>query len=609
MPFMQKIRYYITKINNNILHAEPGESRWQKIPTYIFNKLRNISFGPVNLAHRWHSMFGKPYVPATTNSRLLHQHYGIEGYAVWLKQYLMKQRSQAKNDSGIGSDILVIVNCNQANADLLEDTTQSLNRLSKNPREIQIICSGISREITSGGFPIHFAANDLTGLEYKNDLIRNTSARYILELSSGDSLSKEAVSILDQYIRANPSAEWMYANYSYIDEQGAYFAPVFKPAFASENLNSGYEYLEGNVFSTSLITKLLQENGGNRTGLSGMVSLASHKVQIQELIMYVHERNSRLASLKQQEGVQKDLWETSRIKAEKATEGFGFCLRNELKTNPKVSIIIPTKDKTEILKVAIESIVQKSSYTNYEIILIDNNSSTEEFKQAVTVWEQTIPGFTCVRVSSPFNFSELINTGAAKASGEFLILLNNDTEVIAPDWIEAMLSHAMIPGVGAVGAKLLFHNNTIQHAGIVINKSGQVRHIHSGCKPDEVVYLNALNRTMNYSALTAACLMVEKTKFDKVKGFDLQFAVSYNDIDFCLRLQQTGLRNVYAPDVTLYHYESISRGHPFASKKGYGQYVQETKLFNERWLKNGYYDPYLPRYLDVKTSGVSLTGL
>jgi GT2 family glycosyltransferase len=606
---MQKIRYYITKINNNILHAEPGESRWQKIPTYIFNKLRNLSFSGINLSEKWYSLFTKPYVPQSSKSQLLNQHYGIEKYPVWLKQYTKKNRSKANKDKESGSDILVIVTCNPGNVDLLEQTVHSFKKLYKRPKEVQIICYGLQKEADSNGFPIHFAASDLIGFQCKNDFIRNTTASHILELNSGDCLSKEAIQLFDQQVKANPGAEWIYANYDHLDESGQQFAPVFKSAAEDESLNSGYEYLQGNVFSSILLKKLLSENNGGYTRFAKAISLASQRVQIQELLIHVHERNSDLDSLKLQEQIQKSLLEKQHIRAQKAPEGFGFCLRNEGTANPKVSIIIPTKDKTEILKVAIESIVQKTTYPNYEIILIDNNSSTEEFKQAVKQWEQTIPGFICVQVSSPFNFSELIDIGAAKASGSFLILLNNDTEVITPDWIEGMLNHAIKTDVGAVGAKLLFHNNTIQHAGIVINKAGQVRHIHSGCRPDEVVYLNALNRTMNYSALTAACLMVEKSKFDKVKGFDLQFAVSYNDIDFCLRLQQMGLRNVYAPDVTLYHYESISRGHPFASKKSYGQYVQETKLFNERWLQDNYRDPFLPEYLDVKTSGISLEAL
>lgn len=270
----------------------------------------------------------------------------------------------------------------------------------------------------------------------------------------------------------------------------------------------------------------------------------------------------------------------------------GFSIRYQLTAKPLVSIIIPTKDKIDILHTCIESIFQKSTYTAFEIVLLDNNSSEPAFFEQLAQWEKKEPErFKCVRTEHPFNFAYLMNLGAQHSKGEYLILLNNDTEVITPDWIEAMLEQAQRKSIGVVGIKLLYPNNTIQHAGVVIGLGGGAGHVFPGRTPNAVTYMNYLNNITNYSALTAACIMIKKSKFDEVSGFDESYAVEFNDVDFCLRVKEKGYQNVYIPHAVLYHYESISRGHPLANSVSYNRHLAELDRLKSRWRQMMINDP------------------
>ncbi len=253
---------------------------------------------------------------------------------------------------------------------------------------------------------------------------------------------------------------------------------------------------------------------------------------------------------------------------------------------PLVSIVIPNKDHVDLLKPCIDSILGTSTYENYEIIVVENNSS-----ETVTFdYYQTIEANPRVHVvrwpKAGFNFSEIVNFGRAAARGEYILPLNNDTEVITPDWIERMLGNCAREEVGVVGCKLLYPDDTIQHAGCVVIEGVALAFRH--VPREGTSYLNLMNTQRNVSAVAGACFMVSAADFDAVGGLDPALSVEYNDIDFCLKLLEAGKLNVYLPDVELYHYESISRG---ASDRG--AHYQELCLFEYRWNKLiGAGDPY-----------------
>lgn len=276
--------------------------------------------------------------------------------------------------------------------------------------------------------------------------------------------------------------------------------------------------------------------------------------------------------------------------------GETYRVHYELKSRPKVSIIIPNKDHASVLETGIASIVTRSTYANFEIVIVENNSALPATHEAYRRL-QNDPRIRVIADNGPFNFSRLVNLGAKHATGEFLLLLNNDTEVIAADWIERMLEFGQRDDVGAVGAKLLYPNQTTQHAGVIVGIQGLAGHIHRGLDPQESGYLGRLCTAQNLSAVTAACMLIRKSIYDAHHGFDPAFAIAYNDVDFCLRLRAAGKLIVWTPDALLYHYESLSRGSDNAPENT-ARHAKEIALFQERWrevLRRGdpYYNPNL----------------
>jgi GT2 family glycosyltransferase len=260
---------------------------------------------------------------------------------------------------------------------------------------------------------------------------------------------------------------------------------------------------------------------------------------------------------------------------------------------PLVSIVIPTYNKAHLVKQCIDSIVNRSSYARYEIVLVDNNSVEQALAELIEAYHTRLgKAFVHVRAEYDFNFSQLMNDGVKNSKGAYVVLLNNDTEVITPDWIEQLLAIAVRDDVGAVGAKLLYPDNTIQHAGIELSSELMSRHVFVGSMRSASVYQNALNTIRQYSAVTAACLMVNKEKYNEVGGFDSRYKVEFNDIDFCLRLLSKGYYNVYSPHAQIYHYESASRRHPMASKKSKHVYLHERELMRQQWSRYISDDPY-----------------
>ncbi len=287
------------------------------------------------------------------------------------------------------------------------------------------------------------------------------------------------------------------------------------------------------------------------------------------------------------------------IESTKAFETI-FRIRFALTARPKISIIIPNKDHASDLKRCTQSIIDRSSYEDYEIVIVENGSTEKETEELYAELDKAafvkIVRYEYGKDES-FNFSKLINLGAASASGDMLILLNNDTEVITRNWMENLLMYAQRPDVGAVGCKLYYEDNTIQHAGIVLGLGAHrtAGHTHYRLSRENLGYMGRLCYAQNVSAVTGACLMVKKADFERAGGFDESFAVALNDVDFCLKLRHLGLLNVFTPFSELFHYESLSRGDDTdgSDSKRAERYDAEAAHFREKWkedLAKG--DPY-----------------
>lgn len=276
---------------------------------------------------------------------------------------------------------------------------------------------------------------------------------------------------------------------------------------------------------------------------------------------------------------------------------------------PLVSIVIPTKDHVETLDACVMSIAQKATYANYEIVLVENNSEDQEtFAYYETLPERVAAasgGKGAARVEwwpGEFNYSQIINFGVEHAKGDYLLLLNNDTEVISSDFIEEMMGYLQRPDAGVVGAKLYFADHLVQHAGILVGVRGALAHANQDFSAKREGYLARAVRPGNFSAVTGACQMVRRDVFEQVGGYNEEFAVGFNDADFCLRVWEAGYRTIFTPYAELYHYEFTSRGREEANEEKMRRWKREQALFMQRWPEfflNG--DPWLGPNLSAES--------
>lgn len=282
----------------------------------------------------------------------------------------------------------------------------------------------------------------------------------------------------------------------------------------------------------------------------------------------------------------------------------GLHLRYEIpQPAPLVTLIIPTRNGVELLRRCLESIEAKTDYSRYEVIVVDNGSD----ESATLTYFETLnakPNYRVLRDDGPFNFSRLNNRAAAVAQGAVLGLLNNDLEVINADWLAEMVGHALRPDIGAVGARLWFPDDTLQHAGVIMT-AGVAGHVHKDLPRGEPGYCGRAVVTQNFGAVTAACLVIRRDIYQEVGGLDEDLAVAFNDIDFCMRVGERGYRNLWTPHAQLYHYESASRGYEQTPEK-MERFLREVAFMRRRWGSALYYDPAYNLNLDQELRDFSL---
>lgn len=385
----------------------------------------------------------------------------------------------------------------------------------------------------------------------------------------------------------------------------------FKPDFAPDNLRANNYICHFSVFSRELLegTELFRsqfDGSQDHDMILRLTASAKHIVHVPKLLYYWRSHKGSVASgigaktyaINAAKGaiaehLKGNGYRDFEIESTRAFETI-FRIKYALTIHPLISIIIPNKDHLEDLSRCVESIINESTYPNYEIIIVENNSETAEIRSYYKEIVQH-PQVSVVEYKGAFNYSKINNFGAGYARGEYLLLLNNDTKVITPTWMEEMLMYGQREDVGCVGAKLYYEDRTIQHAGIVIGLGahGTAGHTHYRVPEANVGYMGKLCYAQDVTAVTGACMLVRKEIYDKLGGLDEAFAVALNDVDFCLRVRKLGLLNIFTPFAELYHFESKSRGSDNKKDKNALRYDEEAEKFKERYkveLQNG--DPY-----------------
>jgi GT2 family glycosyltransferase len=437
------------------------------------------------------------------------------------------------------------------------------------------------------------------------------------------------IGLFDQDDVLHPSALYEYvkvineqgADYIYCDETTFKGNSIdnmitlhFKPDFAPDNLRANNYICHFSVFSRELLegTELFRsgfDGSQDHDMILRLTANAKKVVHVPKLLYYWRSHKTSVASdinakpyaIAAAKGAVADHltrcgFKNFEIKSTRAFDTI-FEIKYEIRSEDKISILIPNKDHVEDLRRCIDSIKERSTYSNYEIIVIENNSTGKAvFDYYDTIRKQK--NITVVTYTGAFNYAKINNFGAGYATGKYLLLLNNDTQVISMNWMESMLMYAQRPDVGAVGAKLYYGDRTIQHAGVVIGLGAHrtAGHTHYKINYDNLGYMGRLCYAQNVSAVTGACLMVRKSLYDALGGLDEAFAVALNDVDFCLRVREKGYLNIFTPFAELYHFESASRGSDIVDAKKAERYEDESELFRERWKKllakgDPYYNP------------------
>lgn len=424
-----------------------------------------------------------------------------------------------------------------------------------------------------------------------------------------DELAPDALCVMAKHILERPNLEALYSDHDSVTRKGWHCEPRFKPNWSpdlllSVNYISSLCFFRRTVLAAMGISNLCELEEG---AYPILLQLAEREAVVEHIPDILYHR--RCIPQKPEDSAFANSTVAAQVSAVEAAllrrREQGNVTRNRDGTveisrqpdgDPLISILIPTRDGCELLKRCIESVEGRTNYQHYEIIVLDNESIDP---LSLSYLDDLKGRWRVVRCPGDFNFAAMNNRGAGHARGEYLLFLNNDVEVRSGDWLERMLAQAQRRRVGAVGAKLLYPDGSIQHAGVVVGIRGTAGHAFRHQPDDGRSYWGFADKVRNCSAVTAACMMVSKETFMMIRGFDEQFPVEFNDVDLCLRIRQQGYRIVYDPAVVLYHHENATRKGRLSPS--------DEKRFVDRWrnlLVNG--DPYYNPNLTLRREDWSL---
>ncbi|MDF5709102.1 MAG: glycosyltransferase [Nostoc sp. S4] len=440
-----------------------------------------------------------------------------------------------------------------------------------------------------------------------NSAIEIATGEFIALLDHDDLLTPDALYEIALLLNKHPEADMIYSDEDKIDENCKLRDPFFKPDWCPDSFLSRMYTCHLGTYRRELVNAI----GGFRIGYEGsqdydLVLRLTEKTKkifhIPKILYHWRIHPQSAASKPDQKPYAVKAAEKALVDALARRGEHGqvtqtpnlvghYIIRYTINDYKLVSIIIPTRDLGNVLDKCLTSIFEKTTYPNYEVILIDNGSQEENTANIISKWQQKESSrFRCYQLDIPFNYSKINNYAVNQAKGDYLLFLNNDIEVITTDWINAMVEQAQRPSIGAVGALLLYPDNTVQHAGVLMGIGGVANHSHKHYSVNSPGYFGQILTVNNYLVVTAACLMCRREVFKAVSGFEEQLEVAFNDVDLCLKIVEQGYKNIYLPHVMLYHYESKSRGSDDTPTK-LARFLKEIEYMEKKWKNFIEYDP------------------
>ncbi|MFR1943302.1 MAG: glycosyltransferase family 2 protein [Enterococcus durans] len=442
-----------------------------------------------------------------------------------------------------------------------------------------------------------------------NSALEIATGEFIALLDNDDELPPHALFEVVKVLNERPELDVIYSDEDKIDAEGNRFDPHFKADWSPDTLMGNNYISHLGVYRSSIVKSL----GGFRKGYEGSQDYdlvlrvteqipEDHIYHIDKVLYHWRTIPGSTASSGEAKsyiydsGV-KALTDALNRRGIKGTvrpgliSGF-YEVTYEVLQEELVSVIIPTKNGYDDLKLCVDSIIEKTSYPNYEIIIADNGSTDPKMQELFAEYKKQLnERFIVELIDIPFNYSRINNLAAEKASGKYLLFLNNDTEVIEPNWMTTMVSYTQFDRIGCVGAKLYYPDDTTQHAGVLVGIGGVAGHALNNYDRTHCGYFGRLVIDVNYLAVTAACMMVKAADFKAVNGFDETLEVAFNDVDLCLKIYELGRYNVYAHQVELYHFESKSRGYEDTPEKQ-KRFAGEIKKMQDKWPAYIAHDPF-----------------
>jgi glycosyltransferase involved in cell wall biosynthesis len=431
-----------------------------------------------------------------------------------------------------------------------------------------------------------------------NDALGMATGEFVALLDHDDELAPTALYFVALELNRDPQVQLLYSDEDKLDRHGHRCDPYFKPDWNPDLFTSQNYVSHLGIYRTELV----RAAGGFRLGFEGsqdydLTLRCVERIEASQIrhiprVLYhwriAEQSTATFAAAKPyaHEAAIRAMQEHLDRRAIDATAGpdYGDYLRVKYsRTNdaPLVSLIVPTRDRASFLRPCLESILAKTEYPNYEIVVVDNDSSEAETLDYLASLQANERVLIC-RMPGAFNYSKLNNFGVDQARGSLIALLNNDLEVMNGDWLDEMVSHGLRPEIGAVGSRLWYPDKTMQHGGVILGAGGIAGHAHAGLR-NEHGYFARAHLTQNFSAVTAACMLVKKDLYLQLGGLDEQnLAVAFNDVDFCLRLQEKGFRILWTPHAELYHHESASRGFEDTASKQ-KRFLAEVEYMNRKW--------------------------